>query len=179
MKRVTKAARRTRSITVDEPQALPADECDLSILTDTFGFLIRACQIQAFRGFYDALGDTGLTPGSYATLALIGANPGVRQGFVASLLAFREPNMVRLVKELTGAGLIVGKRLPHDRRATGLELTEKGQQFMDDIQGRVAELERSYTQALSAAERKTLMALLKKVFRQNSQLGDSFEFHDH
>lgn len=179
MKRVTKAARRTRSITVDEPQTLPADECDLSILTDTFGFLIRACQIQAFRGFYEALGDTGLTPGSYATLALIGANPGVRQGFVASLLAFREPNMVRLVKELTSAGLIVGKRLAHDRRATGLELTEKGQQFMNDIQERVVELERSYTQVLAPAERRNLMALLKTVFRQNSQLGDSFEFHDH
>lgn len=178
MKRVTKAARRTRSITADAPDSQPADECDLSILTDTFGFLVRACQIQAFRGFYEALGDTGLTPGSYATLALIGANPGVRQGFVASLLAFREPNMVRLVKELSGAGLIVGKRLPHDRRATGLELTAKGRKFMESIQGRVVELERSYTRDLSAAERKALMTLLKKVFRRNSQLGDSFEFHD-
>ncbi|CAN7799760.1 MarR family winged helix-turn-helix transcriptional regulator [Paraburkholderia hospita] len=178
MKRVTKAARRTRSIAVDEPNLLPTEECDLSILTDTFGFLVRACQIQAFRSFYATLGETGLTPGSYATLALIGANPGVRQGFVASLLAFREPNMVRLVKELTTAGLIVGKRLPHDGRATGLELTEKGQNFMDSIQERVAKLERSYTKDLSASERKTLMTLLKKVFRQSAGQDDSFEFHD-
>jgi DNA-binding MarR family transcriptional regulator len=163
----------------EEVQTLPADECNLSVLTDTFGFLIRACQVQAFRGFYEALGNTGLTPGSYATLALIGANRGVRQGFVASLLAFREPNMARLVKELGEAGLIARQPLPHDRRATGLELTEKGRAFMESIEPRIAELEDSYTENLSAAERKTLMTLLKKVYRRGSHLDDTFEFHDH
>ena len=179
LKRVTKTARRALSVASEEVETLPADECDLSVLTDTFGFLIRACQVQAFRGFYQTLGNTGLTPGSYATLALIGANPGVRQGFVASLLAFREPNMARLVKELDEAGLITRQPLPHDRRATGLELTEKGREFMAGIQPRIAELEESYTQNLSAAERRTLMTLLKKVFRQGSDLDDTFEFHDH
>ncbi|WP_053184450.1 MarR family winged helix-turn-helix transcriptional regulator [Pseudomonas thivervalensis] len=178
MKRVTKTVRRPRSIAAEEPDAVPAEACDLSVLTDTFGFLIRACQVQAFRGFYEILGETGLTPGSYATLALIGANPGVRQGFVASLLAFREPNMVRLVKELTAAGLVIGKRLPHDRRATGLELTEKGMTFMESIQERVIELENSYTEGLTTSERIMLMELLKKMFRQGSQRGESFEFHD-
>lgn len=178
MKRVTKPTRRAKSIGIDEPAAVPADQCDLSVLTDTYGFLVRACQIEAFRGFYEALGDTGLTPGSYATLALIGANPGVRQGFVASLLAFREPNMVRLVKELSNAGLITRTALAHDRRATGLELTEKGREFMDDVQLRVVELERSYTEGLTAAERKTLMALLKKILRQRSHRDNDIEFHD-
>ncbi|HEM7850536.1 MarR family transcriptional regulator [Burkholderia multivorans] len=179
MKRVTRPVRRPRSVAVDESGATTADECDLSVLTDTFGFLIRACQLLAFRGFYEALGDTGLTPGSYATLALIGANPGVRQGFVASLLGFREPNMVRLMKELSSAGLVSRKALEHDRRATGLELTPKGRQFMEDIQERIDELERGYTQNLTAKERDTLMALLKKVFRQSTHQNDTFEFHDH
>ncbi|OEC34413.1 hypothetical protein A7D25_13720 [Pseudomonas sp. 21C1] len=170
--------RRPRSIAADEPNAAPAEECDLSVLTDTFGFLIRACQVQAFRGFYEILGETGLTPGSYATLALIGANPGVRQGFVASLLAFREPNMVRLVKELTAAGLIIGQRLPHDRRATGLALTEKGESFMASIQERVVELENSYTEGFTPVERDMLMALLKKMFRQGSRRSELFDFHD-
>lgn len=179
MKRVTKSTKRAKSIGGIDEEAIPADQCDLSVLTDTYGFLVRACQIQAFRGFYEAFGDTGLTPGSYATLALISTNPGIRQGFVASLLAFREPNMVRLVKELSTAGLITRTVLEHDRRATGLELTEKGQQFMEGIQQRVSELERSYTADLTPAERETLMALLKKILRQNSQRDSDIEFHDH
>lgn len=180
MKRVTKPARRTRLAVADEePTLSPGDECDVSVLTDTFGFLVRACQIQAFRGFYEALGDTGLTPGSYATLALVEANPGVRQGFVASLLAFRESNMARLIKELASAGLVDRKPLAHDRRATGLELTEKGRQFMESIQDRIEELERSYTKGLTTTERETLMSLLKKVLKQNSHLDQSFDLHDH
>jgi DNA-binding MarR family transcriptional regulator len=177
LKRVTKAPRRIRSL-AEKDTPNPVDECDLSILTDTFGFLIRACQIQTFRGFYSTLGDTGLTPGSYATLAVVGANPGIRQGFVADLLAFREPNMVRLVKELTSAGLILGKRLPHDRRAMGLELTEQGRAFMDNINTQVMSLDDSYTQGLTVAERKTLMSLLKKVLKQGIFLKDSVEFHE-
>ncbi|TWC63008.1 hypothetical protein FBY10_11527 [Pseudomonas sp. SJZ103] len=86
--------------------------------------------------------------------------------------------MVRLVKELTAAGLVIGKRLPHDRRATGLELTEKGMTFMESIQERVIELENSYTEGLTRSERVMLMELLKKMFRQGSQRGESFEFHD-
>lgn len=154
------------------------DECDLSILTDTFGFMIRACQIQTFRGFYESLGDTGLTPGSYATLAIIGKNPGVRQGFVASLLGFRESNMVRLVKELTNSGLITGKRLDHDKRATGLELTPSGTEFMERINARALELDASYTAGLSDTERTTLMGLLHKVLKQRTTTDNSIEFHD-
>ncbi len=179
MKRVTKSTKRAKSIGIHAEAAIPADQCDLSVLTDTYGFLVRACQIQAFRGFFEAFGDTGLTPGSYATLALISTNPGIRQGFVASLLAFREPNMVRLVKELCQAGLITRTALAHDRRATGLELTEQGRQFMEGVQQRVNELERSYTADLTVAERDTLMALLKKLLRQKSHRDSDIEFHDH
>jgi len=177
LKRATKSPRRTRSLT-QAPESPLVDECDLSILTDTFSYVVRACQIQAFKGFYDTFNDTGLTPGSYATLAIIGANPGVRQGFVASLLGFRESNMVRLVKELIGADLIVGKRSEHDKRAMGLELTANGEEFMKGINARVVELDEYFTRGLTSSERKTLMSLLYKVLKQNATDDGSIRFHD-
>lgn len=177
MKRATKTPRRARSLAALPPSPA-ADECDLSILTDTYSYIVRACQIQTFKGFYRSFGEVGLTPGSYATLAIIGANPGVRQGFVAGLLGFREPNMVRLVKELTAADLIVARRLEHDKRAMGLELTEIGSTFMAEINVKVLELDASFTKSLTKAERETLMNLLQKVLKHNAGENSPIQFHD-
>lgn len=177
VKRATKSPRLVRSLT-HPASTSTLDECDLSILTDTYSYVVRACQIQTFKGFYENFNDVGLTPGSYATLAIIGANPGVRQGFVATLLGFREPNMVRLVKELVAADLIVARRSEHDKRAMGLELTPHGEHFMKDINARVLELDASFTQGLSAAERSMLMTLLQKVLKMNSAQDSPIQFHD-
>src|SRR5271170_7057621 len=119
MRTVKLPTRRNRT-TVDQLPAFGVNECDLSIVSGTVGFLIRTCQVQTFRSFYRAFRDTGLTPASYAALAIIGANPGVRQGFLANVLVFREPNMTTLVKELSAAGLVTRRPRSADKRALGL-----------------------------------------------------------
>lgn len=176
MKSVSKAPRRVRSVVAGTPA--PADHCDLSNLTDTLGFMIRACQLQTFRAFYREFEDVGLTPGSYAALAIIEANPGVRQGFVASILGFREPNMVRLVNELVEGGLIVRMAHEHDKRATGLHLTAQGIAFMNEINARVLKLDGRYTEGLTSQERDVLMSLLKKVLKNGNFLGGSVDVHE-
>ncbi|MBG6116385.1 MULTISPECIES: MarR family winged helix-turn-helix transcriptional regulator [unclassified Sphingobium] len=148
-------------------------------MSDTFGFLARAAQLQTFRAFYREFKDVGLTPPSYAALAIIGSNPGVRQGFVASLLGFREPNMTKLVKELTLAGLLDRVRREDDKRATGLELTEKGRIFVAEMNSRALELDQLYTQGLKKGERETLLRLLKTVLKNKAlEVAEIVEFHD-
>lgn len=155
------------------------EECDLSVVSDTFGFLIRAAQLQTFRKFHLEFKDTGLTPPSYAALAIVGANPGIRQGFVGSLLGFREPNMTKLVKELSAAGLLGRVRREQDKRATGLELTGKGFEFMTEMNCRAAKLDQLHTSSLSKPDRETLMRLLKSVLKNGyGQVADLVEFHD-
>lgn len=176
--RTARIAQRRGRITETESSA-PQEECDLSIVSDTFGFLVRAAQLQSFRAFYREFRDVGLTPPSYAALAIISANPGVRQGFVASLLGFREPNMTKLVKELTSAELLMRVRRDDDKRATGLELTDKGKSFMAEMNERAIRLDDLYTSGLKKGERETLLRLLKTVIKKMpSDAGETLEFHD-
>lgn len=152
-----------RTSLANDGYSAPAEECDLSVVSDTFGFLVRAAQVRAFQAFHQEFKDVGLTPASHAALAIISRNPGIRQGFVASLLTFREPNMTKLVKSLIAAGLLTKVRRPDDKRATGLELTEKGAAFMIDINERASKLDERFTAKLKKGERETLIRLLKTV----------------
>ena len=67
--------------------------------------------------------------------------------------------------------LVTRRPHPHDGRAVGLHLTAKGCKLMRDAERTAAELETEVTSSLSAAESKTLISLLKKVY-QARQDGD-------
>lgn len=177
MRKAVLSSRPRRSV-AEAPKETRPEECDLSIVSDTVAFLIRACQIQMFRGFYEEFADVGLTPASYATLAIIDTNPGIRQGFVAGLLAFREPNMTKLVRELNAAGLVKRTRLAHDARATGLHLTPKGKKFVAEANERAIRLDHSYTDMLSAEQRAALIGMLKQILRGSRFKKDDIEFHE-
>ena len=177
MRKAVLSSRPRRSV-AEAAKEIESEECDLSIVSDTAAFLIRACQIQMFRGFYDEFADEGLTPGSYAALAIIDSNPGVRQGFVAGLLAFREPNMTKLVREFSAAGLVKRTRLAHDARATGLQLTPKGKRFVTAANERAIRLDHRFTDMLSAEQRTMLIDLLKQILRNSHFKETEIEFHE-
>jgi DNA-binding MarR family transcriptional regulator len=62
-------------------------------------------------------------------------------------------------------GLIVRLPHPHDGRAMGLHLTPEGQMLMVKAEETAKQLEVDTTAQLTATERKTLMKLLKKVYK--------------
>ena len=61
-------------------------------------------------------------------------------------------------------GLIERKPHPHDGRAVGLHATPKGQALMVQAEQTATELETEKTAKLTPAERKTLVALLQKIY---------------
>ncbi|MEG1456445.1 MAG: MarR family winged helix-turn-helix transcriptional regulator, partial [Comamonas sp.] len=95
---------------------------------------------------------------------LIAHNPGITSRQVCASLNILPPNLVSLVGSLDKRGLIV--RLPHplDGRAVGLYLTDAGQALNAQAEQTVTELELEATERLTAAERKTLIRLLQKVY---------------
>ncbi|MOA38791.1 Multidrug resistance operon repressor [compost metagenome] len=69
-----------------------------------------------------------------------------------------------LVGNLDKRGLIVRRPHPLDGRAVGLYLTDAGQALNTQAEETVTALELEATARLTAAERKTLIKLLQKVY---------------
>jgi DNA-binding MarR family transcriptional regulator len=70
-----------------------------------------------------------------------------------------------MLNALEKRGLITRLPHPHDGRAMGLHLTEPGQTMMRAAEKTAAQLEVDSTPKLTAAERKTLIGLLKKIYK--------------
>ena len=107
----------------------------------------------------------GLRPVEFSTLSLITHNPGVTARQLCHALGVLPPNMVGLINGLEQRALIERRPHPSDRRAQGLHLSAQGQAMMQAAERTAAELEQDAAHRLSAAEQKTLMGLLQKIYR--------------
>ena len=74
------------------------------------------------------------------------------------------PNLVGLIQSLEARGLI--RRLPHptDGRAMGLHPTDAGMTLMLQAEQAATDLEIERSARLTAAQRKTLLDLLQKIY---------------
>jgi DNA-binding MarR family transcriptional regulator len=71
--------------------------------------------------------------------------------------------MVAVIDELEARGLAERRPDPADRRARRVFLTEQGEQTLERIRALAADLQREFFGTLTAPERKTLYALLRKL----------------
>ncbi len=148
-----------------EGTSLQADETtlDLSVLDDLAGYFVRMVQLRMFQLFHARFGQSGLSPGLYCVLAVIGANPGVRAGALGDTLLIKRSNMTKLVDALERRGLV--RRTPShlDRRSVELSLTPAGQRLVDAIRPQVLAHEDFALSALSVHERRVFLGLLGKL----------------
>ena len=101
-------------------------EIELGPLGGSLGFLLRLAQLKNFGEFYEALGPQGLRPGEFSVLALIGRNPGIRQGVLAQRLWIKRAHMTKLVRGFAERQLVDRQVPADDRRALELKLTDAG-----------------------------------------------------
>jgi len=137
---------------------------DLDLLTGSVGFLTRVVHIQ-IREFLRLNAELPISPGVYSALALLAANPGIRQGRVAQILAIQESNMATLVKQLSAAGLIERPPTTAGKRSSGLWLSDKGQTLLVKVKAAFNAVDRNYASALSTAEYADLTRLLSRLFQ--------------
>ena len=90
---------------------------------------------------------------------------GISQSELAAAIGIDGSTLVRLLDMLVEQDLIERQPHPHDGRATGLQLTPQGEVLVRHAEATAAELELEATGRLTAAERKTLMRLLQKIYR--------------
>lgn len=146
--------------------AAPKSEpVDLGILPGLIGFNLRSAQVALFQHFNRSLGSAGISPPQFGTLVLIEANPGISQSAVAAALRFDRSTLVQIIDRLEGHALVVRESSARDRRSHALKLTAKGEKLLADLKKRVTAHEAAIADALTEAERQTLLKLLAQVQR--------------
>jgi DNA-binding MarR family transcriptional regulator len=145
----------------------PSSSISLGVLPELVGFQLRMAQIAMFKDFSESLGDLDVTPGLFGVLVIIEANPDLKQSELARATHLDRSTVVSVIDNLERRNLVERRAAPNDRRSNALRLTSEGGALLRKIKHKVGEHEKRLVATLSAAERQTLVKLLKKVFPEN------------
>jgi DNA-binding MarR family transcriptional regulator len=141
------------------------DKIDTRYLETLLGYNTRRATLTIISRFIERMAEFDLRPVDFSVLSLIGHNPGITSRELCNALNILPPNMVGFLKAFEKRELIDRTPHPTDGRAMGLSLTKKGQQLMQKAEVAAIQSDSSAAHQLSAAEQKTLMRLLQKIYR--------------
>ncbi|HUK00422.1 MAG TPA: MarR family transcriptional regulator [Stellaceae bacterium] len=135
----------------------------LGFLDTLIGYHLRRAQVGLFQHFARTVGRAGVTPGQLGVVAMIGANPGLSQTGLGRALGIDRSTMVALIDALEERGLVVREVSPNDRRSHALRLSSKGTELLGRLEEAARAHESDWAGALSAAERRQLIELLRRL----------------
>ena len=146
------------------PNVTAIDQVDTSYLQTLLGYNARRAALTIIEGFLERMAEFGLRPVDFSVMSVIHHNPGVTSRQLCAALNLLPPNLVGLIQSLEARGLI--RRLPHptDGRAMGLHPTDAGMTLMLQAEQAATDLEIERSARLTAAQRKTLLDLLQKIY---------------
>ncbi|MCW5698605.1 MAG: MarR family transcriptional regulator [Rhodospirillales bacterium] len=87
-------------------------EADIGLLADLISYHLRRAQAWVFSDFATTMADDPMTPGKFGVLAIIEANPGLGQSFLARTLGVERSTMVEVIDQLEKQGLVARRRAP-------------------------------------------------------------------
>jgi len=141
----------------------PADEpVRFGPLEHWLGFNLRMAQAAAFAAFSRLSSEIGVQPGRFATLTLIGANPGITQTALSRANGRDKSTLTPLITDLVRRGLIRRTRDRKDRRTYRLTLTPAGQRLLAALT-QCAEAHERNLDRLVGEDRALFLQLLKKI----------------
>ena len=141
------------------------EEVDTRFLETLLGYNARRAALAVIDVFVERMAPFQLKPVDFSVLSLVRHNPGITSRQLCSALGILPPNLVGMVNTLEKRALVERQPHPRDGRAMGLHLTSQGEKLMRDAEKTAAELEAEVAARLSAAELRTLIGLLKKVYQ--------------
>ncbi|MBP7452700.1 MAG: winged helix-turn-helix transcriptional regulator [Ottowia sp.] len=155
------------------PSAAPApehpsvDQVDMGYLETLVGYNARRAALAVIGQFVPRMAEYGLRPVDFSILSVIRHNPGITSKQLCTAFSLLPPNLVGKITALDARGLLLRHPHPSDGRALGLQLTPAGQALMARAEATAFQLEAQAAGALSAAERRTLLRLLQKVYNSD------------
>jgi DNA-binding MarR family transcriptional regulator len=145
--------------------AAAVGDIDTSYLETLTGYNARRAALTIISVFLERMAPYELRPVDFSVLSLIAHNPGITSRQLCGALDILPPNLVGMLRQLEGRGVIEKREHPTDRRAQGLHLSAAGKKLYAKAQRTATELEVDALHDLSVAERETLHGLLRRVYR--------------
>lgn len=139
---------------------------DFGPLAGWVGFNLRMAQEAAFQAFSRRSHDIGESPGRFATLMLIGRNPGISQTELSLANGRDKSSLTPVVEDLVRRGLVERKRMDLDRRAYRLSLTAAGQKTLASMVRAARRHERVLDGIIGARDRARFLDVLKRIAAQ-------------
>ena len=157
-----KQARRPRTTKGSEAPA--AEPLNTDYLETLLGYNARRAALHIIGQSAQKMALYDLKPVDFSVMSVVHHNPGVTSRQLCAALNLLPPNLVGLIQSLEARGLI--HRLPHptDGRAMGLHPTPAGVALMQQAEQAATDLEIERSARLTAAQRKTLLDLLQKIY---------------
>ena len=140
------------------------DTIDSRYLETLMGYNARRAALSIISVFLDRMAVYDLKPVEFSVLSLVLHNPGITSRQLCTSLGMLPPNLVGMINNFEKRDLVLRKPHPRDGRAMGLHLTPAGQKLMRDAERTASELERDVASRLTAAESRTLIRLLQKIY---------------
>ena len=113
--------------------------------------------------FAEAIEPLGLTTALFALLNVLGTREGAIQQELGAAMGIDPSTMVSLIDQLEAAGLARRRPRPTDRRAREVVITPKGRRALERARELAMQVEAEVLGGLSGAERRQLLALLRRA----------------
>jgi DNA-binding MarR family transcriptional regulator len=140
-----------------------AEAVDYGPLADWVGFNLRMAQAAAFQAFSRLAKEIGTRPGRFATLMLIGRNPGISQTALSRANGRDKSSLTPVLDDLARRGLVSRRRTRADQRTYRLSLTPAGRRLLAELTRCAREHEKKLDRIVGASEQKGFVRILKRI----------------
>jgi DNA-binding MarR family transcriptional regulator len=127
------------------------------------GLYLHVAYLTVMSSFGRRVGRGEITPAIVGMIAMLAARPGVSQAELARLLRLERATIGTTVSRAIALDLVIREDASGDARRYALSLSPRGRRMLRTIRRRITAHERATGARLTAAERRTLRALLHKL----------------
>ncbi len=132
-------------------------------LADNIAYQLRLAQEASFETFAALTGESGLRPGRYAMLRIIGDNPGVSQTELSRAIGRDKTTLTPSLADMERGGLILRETDPFDRRTRRLSLTPRGDSMLGRLTISAQQHDSRLDSILGVDDKVALLRLLRRV----------------
>jgi DNA-binding MarR family transcriptional regulator len=143
--------------------ATRAGAVDYGPLADWIGFHLRRAQNASFQAFAREARCVDLSPGRFATLMLIGRNPGISQTALGRANARDKSSLTPVLDDLEKRKFIRRVRAKNDRRSYRLMLTPAGEDLLAQLTICAERHDRHLDEIVGPRDRARFLQILKKL----------------
>jgi DNA-binding MarR family transcriptional regulator len=139
-------------------------------LENWVGFRLRMAQSASFQAFARLTHDVKIRPGRFATLMLIGRNPGISQTALSQANGRDKSTLTPVLNDLVKRGLVRRTRTPDDRRTYQLALTAAGERMLKQLAACAVVHDRNLDRIIGRQDLTQFLAILRRI--EAELLGD-------